>query len=92
MKTQWAAVLYSISLIAEVAGVYLLVRQAREAMKHLRDPAALYIIDGGDLAEESPHTVGPLESALRNQVINWRAAALLVGGIVAGSAANFLTL
>ena len=43
-----AAVLFSLSLIAEVAGVLLLVRQAKVAKRQLMDPVALHTIDGGD--------------------------------------------
>jgi len=94
MKTLVATVLFSISFIAEVAGILLLVHLAKVAKKQLMDLVALHTIDGGD---PSGNTAGRdmgdgVEAALRNQVPTRLALALLISGIVAGSAANFLTL
>jgi len=88
-----AGFLYALALVCELAGLALVVDLAHKLRVMLRT-GALGRIDGGDaLGQSSQLQLGDVVELLAKDAASpWVAAALLVIGILAGAAGNFLTL
>ena len=88
-----AGILYALAAAFEIAGVALVVSLARKIRRMLRT-GALSRIDGGDASgrKRQPDSLDILALLTEDAARPWVASALLVAGILAGAAGNFLTL
>ncbi len=88
-----AGILYALAATFEVAGVALVVSLALKLRRMLRTDA-LSRIDGGDASgrKSQPDSLDVLALLTEDAARPWAASALLVAGILAGTAGNFLTL
>jgi hypothetical protein len=88
-----AGILYAIGASFELLGVVLIVRLAFNLRRILRT-GALGRIDGGNAfgQKDAPDLSDVLELLVDDAARPWIASALLIAGILAGAAGNFLTL
>lgn len=88
-----AGIMYGLAASFEVAGVALVVSLALKLRRMLRT-GALGRIDGGDASgrKAQPDSLDVLALLTDDAARPWVASALLVAGILAGAAGNFLTL
>ncbi|TPG05602.1 hypothetical protein [Curtobacterium flaccumfaciens] len=91
-----AGILFIVSAVTELGGVFLVVRGIRSAKKKLDTPVE-HIIDGGSPGDS--HVWPPRQSSDSPEVFLLEtmerqgvAVGLLVIGIIAGTVGNFLTL
>jgi hypothetical protein len=88
-----AGILYALSAVFEIAGVALVISLAVKLRRILRT-GALSRIDGGDALgrKSQPDSLDVLGLLTEDAARPWVASALLVAGILAGAAGNFLIL
>jgi hypothetical protein len=88
-----AGILYALAATCEIWGVVLVVIFANKIRSMLRTDA-LSRIDGGDASgrKSQPDSIDILELLAKNAASPCFVSALLIAGILAGTAGSFLTL
>lgn len=87
-----AGILYALAAVFEIVGVALVVCLALKIRRRLRT-GALNRIDAGDASgrKPQPDSLDILALLTEDAARPWVASVLLVAGILAGTAGNFLT-
>jgi hypothetical protein len=88
-----AAILYTLGFICDIWGVLLVVRSALD-LRYVLQTGAQNRIDGGGVTGESviPDLSDVVATVTDDKAHPWCGVALLVVGIAAGTAGNFITL